>query len=713
MTAGTAVLVPLVPRSARGRRGALLVGLALAAALLAGAELPRDARLLAALTLLALLPGYLIVEATCGEGPPHGLERGLLGVACGYTLAILLMLALHALARPIEQVQLLGAGLALNGVLVVAACARGGLQRPWSRPGWPLLVTLAVAGVLRFANLGYSELQGDEALVLLRAMAVLQGVPDALIAHRKPPGEVLLSAALVGSVGSIGELSARLPFALAGLVGVALVHQLGVVCFGAPAAFAAGLLLAVNGYFVAFGRVLQYESLALLLQSAAILCLYRFAVGPARHPAYALLGALLLASAALTAFSAVFLAPVTLYALWASRRRLPRASWRVLALWLWPLALLLPLGLVVLVRASQQPDAMTLPAAGRYAGFRLGDDRPYFNLAPFLLSVNHYLSSPYAFLVLGAGLLVLAEPLVESLRRPVRRSDGAPRGAAGLALPWPSAPIRHLGLALLLTGAIGLLLGRARRPLGWKLGLVWLAGPLLTHLFLVRDPGTHWRELFPGLVLLVGAAVAADFQRLTERWLRRAALAAGMLFLGATAHYQYVSWIQPWPEYQLLYPLYRHPLDWTSKETRSAGGTFGATRRHGWKTVAELMDQGVLPTAYLTNERLSEAAFYLGRPPVCLDEAELFIRAPITPEDRLANEQGLAPPGFNLAGWVEIDGRRGLVLLRRGPQPAEPQIYQLTTFETDFDQQAIDRWEPIGRLYRPSITDPPACRRDR
>jgi hypothetical protein len=260
--------------------------------------------------------------------------------------------------------------------------------------------------------------------------------------------------------------------------------------------------------------------------------------------------------------------------------------------------------------------------------------------------------------------------------------------------------------------AVGLLFISTRRSLGWKLALTWLAGPLFAHLFLVGVPGTHWREVLPGLILLVAAAAAGLYARLAGRW-RAAALLAGGLFLASSGHYVYVAWIQPWPEYQLLYPQYRHPLDWTDLERRSAGGTFGATRRHGWKVVGQLVTEGQLPADYMTNERQAEAAWYLKRTQVCPEEAGLVVRAPTTPRDRLAVDRQERRPGYALGGQVYVAGRPSLTLLVREPPAGGSRFYQAEDYEWRFDRELTSPWAPIGSIYRPSIDLLPACLRNR
>lgn len=682
------------------------------------APLPPEIRVFGALALFVALPGYLLVETVFNGERPSGLERGLLAVGCGYVLAVLLALVLYAVFRPLHTVHVVAGANALNGLLLFGALARRREARASilmpriGRPGWPALAALTVlvvAAPFRLLNLGYSEFQGDEALVLLRTLAVVQGVPDALIAHRKPPGEILLNATFAAGLGSITEANARLPFALAGLAGVLALFRLGRAFFGTSAGLVAGLLLAVNGYFVTFGRIVQYQSVGFLLDTLAILCLFRFARGARARRGYAVVGALLLAGAAFMGLNAVFLLPVAAVALWPSLVGPKRAPWRELAVWLWPLGLLLPiLAATYFVLPRDTPDTLDLTRAWGYLGPRLGGNRPYFNLERFLLSANHYTSSLYLLVVLGGGVLVLLEPLYERCRGLADRlspSRGRPQAAlAALALDVPK-----IGPPVLFAAVFGLLLSSARRSAGWKIALTWMAVPLFTHLFLIRVPGTHWREAIPGLLLLVGAAAGGLFARLESPRLRLTAVVAGGLFLVTIGHYVYEAWLRPWPEYQLEYPLYRHPLDWTNLEIRSAGGTFGAARRHGWKAVAELVAAGELPAEYTTNERPAEAAWYLKTSWLCDEAARLFVRSPRFLQDRRAIENGEALPGYTLAARVEVGGRPTLSLLTRESSPGSPRVYRAEEFGERFNRQLASPWTPIGRLYRPGLNSGPLC----
>ncbi len=160
------------------------------------------------------------------------LERVLYGIGAGYGVTFLALLGLAALPGGVTQWAIAGT-LAAASLLLALWVGRlpvptASPERAPGRAFWiALAAILTLGGVLRLANLGYSEFQGDEARVLLRAGEVLQGYSNALYVHQKPPGEILMMAALHGQALGINEFWARLPFALAGMAALVAALLLG------------------------------------------------------------------------------------------------------------------------------------------------------------------------------------------------------------------------------------------------------------------------------------------------------------------------------------------------------------------------------------------------------------------------------------------------------------------------------------------------------
>jgi len=716
-----------------------LVGILLAA-LFAPAEplpLPIELRWLAAFLLFVLLPGWLLVRGLLlpTRSGEH-LETALLVVAAGYSQAILLGLALHALFQPVAPWQIAAGGGLLVVLLAMAASLRrspfpacnGGISVPGSpsptvgRGGWgvrailarswSLLLLIAVAAPLRLVDLGWSEFQGDEARVVLRAMAALQGADGALAAHRKVPGEILLAYLFAGSLGQIQEQTARLPFALAGVGAVLAFYSLARQLLGGPAALVAGLLLAVNGYFVAFGRILQYDSLAFFLGIAGLLCCWRFgriARAPAADDraavAWAVLGALLLSGAALVALGAVFLVAPALVLAWPGLLHSARSwrsarSWQVLLAWGWPVLPVL-LAAVIVLGASDPTDGPS--GIWSYLGPRFGGDRPYWHGTLFMQSANHYLSTPYLLTMLGAGALAMTLGTFNAARALGTRGIVVRLTVAVLlaALTWNRPRVAFAIGALL---ALALVMQAAgRRPgvaLGMRVALVWAASPLFVHLLLIRVPGTHFREAFPGLILVLAALAVPALAHARARLVVGPLLAA--LIVGA-GHFSWVTLVQRQPEYQLAYPTIRHPLDWTDRDGRGIGGVFGTVHRHGWKALGVLTAEGRLPGGYGTNESPAISAWYLRKPQGCEGALAYVFRVQRAPHDRNLALPVPLPAGYQTRGQVREQGRATILIQAPPSSPDRFGEISAEAYEGRFDRELASVWRSVGELYRADL----------
>jgi len=297
---------PLLRQARWGQFPVWPLGLALLGHLLLLLPLTVSLHGLVGLALLAAVPGWLlalILFPTERSLP----ERIPLAYALGLAFMMMLTLGLHVLPGPLTPSLLLGvADVVTLGLAVVVwrREARGGSQqlsadppkllpaRLWLIRWLPVILLLIFASGLRLVELGYSEFQGDEARATLLAAGVAEGDDGILLVHQKAPGEVLLPSASYALVGGLNEFTARLPFALAGIVALLMAYSLGrrmmaALPNGERYGHLAGLLvlatLTVSAYLVAFGRLLQYQSVVLLFHLSALWLCWRFYEdGPAR-----------------------------------------------------------------------------------------------------------------------------------------------------------------------------------------------------------------------------------------------------------------------------------------------------------------------------------------------------------------------------------------------------------------------------------------------
>ncbi|OGC77120.1 hypothetical protein A2619_00370 [candidate division WWE3 bacterium RIFOXYD1_FULL_39_9] len=174
----------------------------------------------------------------------------------------------------------------------------------------PLISILFVGFILRFINLGYSDFQGDE-IKALYLPDPGQSSLEFLMDQRKGPLQFLITFVLKFFNNDYSnQFLIRLPFALAGFLSVYFFYKLVAKIFGNKIGLFASFFLATNGFFVAFSRIVQYQSFVILF---SILALY-FIVLANKDPRYKLRGVylafIMLAISVLSHYDGLFIAPV-------------------------------------------------------------------------------------------------------------------------------------------------------------------------------------------------------------------------------------------------------------------------------------------------------------------------------------------------------------------------------------------------------------------
>lgn len=518
-----------------------------------------------------------------------------------------------------------------------------------------LLGLLLLGGWFRLRQLGYSEFQGDEARAMLMA-GHLMAARDAgiLLLHKKGPLELLLPAAGLKR-GDLGEGTARLPFALASLAALAGIQALGRRLWGSRAALITLALAAVDGYLIAFGRIVQYQSLVLLYGVTAVGCAWRWSrrggeapgdaamsdartsAGPAGGGDWELLlAAGLLGLGTWAHYEAVLALPPVLLLAWERARREAPSAGRALRRLLAPALVLAGVVAAFYLPFVRHPH---FQETWRYiAERRVGGSPPYNMLGDYFQRASFYNASYDVLLIAGAGLAALALRLGRLWGRAGRW--GAVLWLAGLGLlfwrpAWfelapatADAPARSAAI-LLFAPVLGLLiLGRRRsgdddRDRAWRLLLLWLFFPLLAAGFLVKKPHTHFYTLLPAWLLLVGQALDAAWTGLEARFGRTGRAVATALAGAALlvfAWHQQVVFIRHQPEYKRVFPAARLPYYWTPfGDEAPRGGYFGFPYRAGWSVVRDLYRLGILDGSYDSNEELLITGWYTRGAPRCAE----------------------------------------------------------------------------------------------
>lgn len=177
----------------------------------------------------------------------------------------------------------------------------------------PTLFLAFVTMWLRLVYLGYSDYQGDETKAMYRPESG-QNMYEFLMDQRKGPLQFFVTAAMESVTdGYTNEFLLRLPFALAGALSVLVFYKFVKLNFGKDIAYVAAFLFSVNGFFVAFSRIVQYQSFTILF---FLLALYLFSLAVENTKwkfSGWYLGAAFWGLSALAHYDAVFILPFVVY----------------------------------------------------------------------------------------------------------------------------------------------------------------------------------------------------------------------------------------------------------------------------------------------------------------------------------------------------------------------------------------------------------------
>ena len=512
-----------------------------------------------------------------------------------------------------------------RGMLIAGLIFVGLLPLLWRGKPWPTLPIITrhqawlVVGLvsltllLRWPNLGYKEFQGDEGIIMTRAAAMLTGDDGELFNHQKGPVEILLPFMLWGSGEAVTEFWVRLPFWWASLLLVGAIAWLGSRWFTKEIGLLAGLIFVINGFAVAFSRIVQYQTFVMLWGGLAMIYADLYRKNGRAHQLW--LSAVFLAAGLLSHYDAVLVIPAIAWLLWTRFWPLSQLAWRN---WI--------------------------------AGFALGGGILTLFYVPFFLNPNFGRTGSYLFSDrLGGSLLSWSGPEV-----------------------WQMATFYNSFYYIALLGCLILLAvwsRNGRRPHRIAAWLYFLV-PLGFYLLVVADPRTHVYTFFPGAAVLSALGLAK-----INEWLkvRRFVQPVGWVLLSiicvVTALYPYLLFIDTRVERQRNWMDFR-PIGYsTSLIEPPIFGLFGFPYQAGWRAVATLP----LAMPFASNEEEEITNVYLGQAArtFCPD-ANTFILAQNV-QDSVPYDPTLVE-NWHLQYEVTVNGRPTMQIYSRFPVAAVEQV---------------------------------------
>lgn len=699
-------------------------------------NLPHLVQAIAALSLAGFVPGALLVAVLlpATAAGPDWWERALYSVAAALAVMVVGMLLVSYLPGAVTATQILVAFDAMAVTLAVwlvwrqadepGAASANSLQPMLNR--WVLIgaLVLAAVGVLfRFTNLGYADFQGDEARAALRAAAVIQGYEDVLLLHKKGPTEILLPTLVYALTGHLNELTARLLFAIANFVALFAVWLLGWRLFNPLTGWIAAMLLALDGYFIGFAHIVQYQSVVFLMSIVGVLIVHRLVIEPRRVTAYLTLAAIFLATGLLSHYEGVLAALPMTYLLGVLVWR-NRSDWRAL------LGATLIAGLVggAVLALFYGPYVLNPRFAATYQYLtdrRIGGSPPYNNLVDVFMRTTLYSTTYYV-------LLVIAAMLVGMVRVYRRGCHWLLAGAASLLLVAVIA-LSFLRPAWLQLGErdwavipfallIALVIVSPRQRIEERMLWLWFGAVMLLAIFLTEKPRTHVYTFFMPWLLLAGMVLSDGWFALRGRIGARFATAIGVvaaalctLVFTNYAYWFFVSQSEVMLNYDTQRPSgYAVLYDEPDNKAR-----FGFPLNNGWKTIGELYRQGVLSGYFASNEKEAWVpAWYSRGVERCEREAQWFFEIrnlePFSNEDFLKMEHYLRD-GFVKWGRVQVNGLDKLTIYKRTGEKRETPtkdpvdglpIYRFEEDASAFDENALADLPLTYPSVDPAIANP-------
>ncbi|MGC8879085.1 MAG: glycosyltransferase family 39 protein [Anaerolineae bacterium] len=662
---------------------------------------PAEVRLGGTVLLACFLPGWALVSALPRQIEDI-FERLTLAVGLSFAITILLAL-LVAYIQGSVTAPALALSLGFTSLVLSAIHLRGAvLPKQSSRPhAYDLIaigVCVIIAAFLTLTNLGYADYWGDEMNGLLRALAVVGGQRDALFEHTKGPAEVLVPTAFGLLAGRWDAFTLRLPFALAHIAGVVAVYLLARAMFNRNVALLAAILLALNGLYIAFGRIVQYQSIMFFATTLAVLLTFRFYRhgGTWRITAAAFLGS----TGLLAHYDTLVIVPVLLFLMWRRYAEHP-TEWRMQLRQL-IYAALLAAGLTALFYYPYLHHPRISETATYLLGRVIGVTNWPANNFDELYVFNVLYNSVYYVAALSAAILLkIGYDLVAAAHgrfRHVRASALVAGIILASVITYATGTQHYLPLIVFCLWLVYVITAAAIST-ELKAIYIWMGVAFLGYVFFVDHPRTHLRMILPGAGILAALGIAQAFDALRVRlpphiahWLWLVPVALGALLLALFANYQYMLFADARTEYIFTYPQHKSTLYWEDPSFPfGSRRPYGMPHRLGWQMIQQLFLEGTLQGDWDSNDRGTNLFWYtLGWP-----------RNPCYPRYYFAaqfqqkgKEDTPTSPAFDLKRYVRIGQIWNRERLQidvytfdplRGPagQPTlwrEPEIY--TTFVT-------------------------------
>jgi len=540
---------------------------------------------------------------------------------------------------------------------------------------------------VRIQELGYANLQGDEINPL--DYVYENNFLHYILNQKRGPLQYLINFANTSLFGYINELQIRLPYLLFALAGFATLYLLTKKIFNKETALFTISLLSINGLFVAFSRIAQYQAFLFFALPLSGYLFLRYFEEKRRNLLYA--AGAFYALSLLAHYDALSMTPffVLLIAGKALKNR------RELRNLLGDATVFAAIALTpnLLFYGAMKFNPYFKDVTSTYLKNRLLHGGLMPRLPDIMPIVSLYIPKHYLLtliILLTIGLISLRENLSELSILGIKFNEIFIKTeylffclVLGGATVFSYYPIKPRAATLLVCGSATaitalLFLSRKARPEIAAL-TAWTLFPLCIYFFLIRDPRTHVYTAF-----LPGFAVASYGVKtlLTRRGLKvlsslfRISFAALLLFESAVIWQMFVDKMPeyPWWDKKLLgrtiYKIGR-------SRYQKVEGVFGVPYYRGWERLGNAVRRGCLRGGFYSNEKDSISYYYTRQHQVKREGAENLVLVEGPHSWNFIEESGFDRGKLEGSGYIlikTIASKHGLpVMYIWGKKTAYPQ----------------------------------------
>lgn len=509
-----------------------------------------------------------------------------------------------------------------------------------------LAILILYSIFVRAQGVGYSNFQGDEVNTidfLYEMKPGVEGLWNYLISQKRGPVQYVLNILNVNLFGYHNEAQIRYPYLFFSVFALFSLYKLAKKIFDPGTALIASTLMAINGLFIAFGRITQYQAVMYCIIPFGII-LFIKALNSNNNKTL-LWSGLLMSFAFLTHYDTLSVTPFFIAGFVGHYIREIYKDKRELNLVVLFQQVKKNLALLrsYLAKMGIFFSAFLLPAlmyyipfyfgkafedtTSDYLGNRLfgGQFMPRTEITNNLLTLyipEYHLN--FIFILGIIGILYSTRNIEEfKLFKLKIKKSAAQAFFVFFALLVLGAtifsfyPIKPRTSSLLVIGAsiaVSTFLIFYTKVKWDKASLItWFLGSYSFYFFVMKDPRTHVYVSMLPLFIVAAYGLSQSYRSIKSKVLANIAMGMVLLSFFFVSGVNWVIFVDKNPEYPwydkdfMGWPIYR--ID--RVRHKKIEGVFGFNNYRGWEKVADLYNRGCMVGSFNSNEKDSISYFYV------------------------------------------------------------------------------------------------------